>query len=184
MASTRTHPTGRARRSAGRPQRAAVRCLGLVLVASLAALLSQGAACFASVRGRAGASQQLVQRSPSVARHVLTTDDTRQLDESERVSGGEIVKGFVAGSVLAIGTLAFGALAISGAIVPAPVGLAIVLAAVIAVIYASLKGAKQNSGEEVDWASGKDIKSSNEVVFAWPWLKKGERSKAGPLSFF
>uniref|UniRef100_A0A7S2GT35 Uncharacterized protein n=1 Tax=Alexandrium andersonii TaxID=327968 RepID=A0A7S2GT35_9DINO len=172
--------------SSVRPRRAAAKMLGLAVVASSAALLLQGAHCFAQGVSRAGASQQLAQRGPAVARRALVSDDSRRLDESEReVSGGEIVKGFVAGSVLAIGSLLFGALAISGAVVPAPVGLAICLIVLLGAIYASLKGAKQNSGEEVDWVSGKDIKPSNEVVFYWPWLKKGEApTKAGPLSFF
>mmetsp|Transcript_36818 Transcript_36818/g.106134 ORF Transcript_36818/g.106134 Transcript_36818/m.106134 type:complete len:186 (+) Transcript_36818:67-624(+) len=181
---------GRPQRSVGRsalPRRAAARAVGLVLVASLAVLASEWAAAFVAGRARLGASQQLAQRNPAVARRNWWGDESeiKKLDEVEPVDQGGIVKGVLAGSVLSFGTLGFGALAISGAVVPIPVGLVIVAAAVLWAIYASLNGAKQNSGEEVDWVSGKDIKTGQkEVVFAWPWLKKGERAKAGPLSFF
>lgn len=56
-----------------------------------------------------------------------------------------------------------------------------------AAIYASLAGATKgvNQDESVDFLSGKDIQvGQKEVVFAWPWLKKGERQKAGPFGMF
>jgi len=113
-------------------------------------------------------------------------DDPKTVEEvGERTTSEEIVKGYIAGSALGLTTLLFGALAVGGEYIPAPVGLAIVASALAFAVYASLNGATRRSGEKVDWMAEEDRKDSVELLFSWPWLKKGEKpSKGGINGFF
>jgi len=106
-------------------------------------------------------------------------------EAGNRTTSGEIVQAYVGGSVLALGTLTFGALAVGGEYMPTPLGLGIVGGALAFAVYSSLNGATRRSGKKIDWLSDEDRVPSIELFFYWPWIKKGEKpSKAGPFGFF
>eukprot|EP00448_Togula_jolla_P034918 CAMPEP_0170628294 /NCGR_PEP_ID=MMETSP0224-20130122/32588_1 /TAXON_ID=285029 /ORGANISM="Togula jolla, Strain CCCM 725" /LENGTH=172 /DNA_ID=CAMNT_0010955671 /DNA_START=45 /DNA_END=563 /DNA_ORIENTATION=- len=161
------------------------RTAGSASFLALAALvgLSLASSGLSFVTGGAPAVWNRQHAASPVTRNIFGTEEAPKVKEEE-INPMDTWMGVGFGVVTVLGGIFLGAVAISGAVLPMPVGFGILVLALLGVIYWSLNGTKDGDGKEVDWTNPDDIKEGQDVIFMWPWLKEGEYRKAGPWGFF